>query len=54
MIRLGLVSAILPELSLAEVLDVCAKERFAYEGSLENRILGIRQAHRYLSQFCPA
>jgi len=27
MIRLGLVSAILPELSLAEVLDVCAKER---------------------------
>jgi sugar phosphate isomerase/epimerase len=27
MIRLGLVSAILPELSLAEVLDVCARER---------------------------
>jgi sugar phosphate isomerase/epimerase len=27
MIRLGLVSAILPELSLAEVLEVCAKER---------------------------
>jgi sugar phosphate isomerase/epimerase len=24
----------------------------AYEGSLENRILGLRQAHRYLSQFC--
>jgi sugar phosphate isomerase/epimerase len=29
MIRLGLVSAILPELSLAEVLDVCAREGFA-------------------------
>ena len=27
MIRLGLVSAILPELSLAEVLDVCVRER---------------------------
>ena len=26
----------------------------AYEGSLENRILGIRQSRRYLSQFCPA
>ena len=29
MIHLGVVSAILPELSLAEVLDVCARERFA-------------------------
>ena len=29
MIRLGVVSAILPELSLAEVLDVCAREQFA-------------------------
>jgi hypothetical protein len=29
MIRLGLVSAILPELSLAEVLELCARERFA-------------------------
>ena len=29
MIRLGVVSAILPELSLAEVLDVCAREGFA-------------------------
>ena len=29
MIRLGLVSAILPDLSLAEVLEVCATERFA-------------------------
>jgi sugar phosphate isomerase/epimerase len=28
MIRLGVVSAILPELSLAEVLDLCARERF--------------------------
>jgi len=28
MIRLGLVSAILPELTLGEVLDVCARERF--------------------------
>ena len=28
MIRLGLVSAILPELSLGEVLDLCARERF--------------------------
>jgi sugar phosphate isomerase/epimerase len=28
MIRLGLVSAILPELSLAEVLELCARERF--------------------------
>ncbi len=28
MIRLGVVSAILPELSLAEVLDTCAKEHF--------------------------
>jgi hypothetical protein len=29
MIRLGLVSAILPDLSLAKVLEVCAAERFA-------------------------
>ena len=29
MIRLGVVSAILPELSLAEVLDVCAREQLA-------------------------
>jgi sugar phosphate isomerase/epimerase len=29
MIRLGLVSAILPELSLAEVLELCARERLA-------------------------
>jgi sugar phosphate isomerase/epimerase len=29
MIRLGVVSAILPELSLAEVLDVCVREGFA-------------------------
>jgi sugar phosphate isomerase/epimerase len=28
MIRLGVVSAILPDLSLAEVLDTCAKEKF--------------------------
>jgi sugar phosphate isomerase/epimerase len=26
----------------------------AFEGSLENRILGIRQARRYLAQFCAA
>jgi sugar phosphate isomerase/epimerase len=26
----------------------------AYEGSLENRILAVRQSRRYLSQFCPA
>jgi sugar phosphate isomerase/epimerase len=25
----------------------------AYEGPLQNRILGLRQARRYLSQFCP-
>jgi hypothetical protein len=25
----------------------------AHAGSLQNRILGLRQARRYLSQFCP-
>lgn len=52
MIRLGLVSAILPELSLAEVLDVCAKERLDCVelmcwpvGPADRRYAGVTHVH---------
>jgi len=37
----------------SDVPVVIEMEDRAYEGSLENRILGLRQARRYLSQYCP-
>ncbi len=63
MIRLGLVSAILGEIDWSAFFAALAEtgsnvsvaievEDRACEGSLDNRILGVRQARRYLSQFC--